>query len=100
MSEHASREHEIQTPREQYVYSLLRDRTSPVTLGELADWVNRWETSRFDYASRPQEDTHEELYEQVLPRLDSKGLLDFDVDRGLIRSVPAFSRPASRSVDG
>ena len=58
---------------------LLERRSGAVTLGELADEVSRAEGGAESLAA-----VHEDLFRRVLPSLDERGELRFDVERGIV----------------
>lgn len=61
---------------------LLEERSGAVTIGELAEAVSRAE------GVEDPGTVHEDLYRRVLPSLEERGELRFDVDRGIVLPEP------------
>lgn len=62
---------------------LLEERSGTVTIGELAEAVSRAEGVAEDPGA-----VHEDLYRKVLPSLEERGELRFDVERGIVFPEP------------
>jgi hypothetical protein len=69
--------------RSDRVLELLEDGPDEVILGELADAVFRAED-----AIESREEVHEDLFVRVLPSLEERGELRFDVERGVVIHEP------------
>lgn len=73
--------------RYQYLLRVAHALDTPSTLDEFADAMYEWECERGrELTGKSWSDIHEELYLIDLPVLDGAGHLDFDADRGLVRT--------------
>lgn len=70
--------------RYRYLLALAADLDRPVTIDRLVDPMFDWEEAAGGTRERSWHDVHEELYRVDLPVLDSAGLLEFDVENGLV----------------
>lgn len=70
------------TWRYRYLIRLAEGFDPPATVDEFADQVYEWERERG--VRKSWTDVHEELYRIDLPVLDGAGLVEFDVEQGLV----------------
>lgn len=82
--------------RYRYLLALTAELDRPVTIDRLVDPMVHWEDElEGDADGRSWHDIHEELYRVDLPVLDSAGLLEFNVENGLVYG-PDRERPQPR----
>lgn len=92
-TQHLSRDdifHILQTKRRRDVLRYLQTRTEPVELGELAEQIAAWEqeTTVDQLHSTERQRVYISLYQSHLPKLDNRGIVDYDKDRGFVTKTP------------
>lgn len=89
----------VDNPRIRCTERVLDEVTLPVTVGDLAERVHRFVADGEGTPSRA--DVHEDLFERVLPELDRRGQITFEVDVGLVRRATDPSPGVvARTLDG
>lgn len=78
--------HILQTRRRRDVLRYLRDADGPVELRDLAEQVAAWEhgTTVDGLSSGQRQRVYISLYQSHLPKLDNRGIVTYDKDRGLV----------------
>lgn len=86
--------HILQTRRRRDVLRYLRDADGPMTLRELAEEIAADEhgTTVENLTSSQRQRVYISLYQSHLPKLDTRGIVDYDKDRGIVESTPLASR--------
>ncbi|QSW98989.1 DUF7344 domain-containing protein [Haloterrigena alkaliphila] len=82
--------HLLQTSRRRHVLRYLRGADDPVTLREVAERIAAWEhdTTVENLSSSQRQRVYISLYQSHLPKLDTRGIIHYDKDRGTIESTP------------
>lgn len=86
--------HLLQTRRRRDALRYLRTRDDPVPLRDLAEQIAAWEhgTTVENLHSDQRQRVYISLYQTHLPKLDARGIVDYDKDRGTIASTPLTSQ--------
>ncbi|APX96229.1 DUF7344 domain-containing protein [Natronorubrum daqingense] len=86
--------HILQTQRRRDVLRYLRRSDEPVVLSDLAEQVAAWEheTTVANLHSDQRQRVYISLYQSHLPKLDARGIIDYDKDRGTIRTNPPLEQ--------
>ena len=86
--------HILQTSRRRHVLRYLRSADEPVTLRQLAERIAAWEheTTVENLNSDQRQRVYISLYQTHLPKLDTRGVVDYDKDRGTVESTPLAAR--------
>ncbi|WP_440764934.1 DUF7344 domain-containing protein [Natronorubrum sp. DTA7] len=81
--------HILQTRRRRDVLRYLRTNDDPVLLSDLAEQVAAWEheTTVENLHSDQRQRVYISLYQSHLPKLDTRGIIDYDKDRGTITAT-------------
>lgn len=82
--------HILQTKRRRDVLRYLRDADGPVRLRDLAERVAAWEqeTTVEHLSSDERQRVYISLYQSHLPKLDNRGIVEYDKDRGRVEATP------------
>ncbi|MXV61270.1 hypothetical protein GS429_04165 [Natronorubrum sp. JWXQ-INN-674] len=82
--------HLLQTRRRRDVLRYLRTTDGPVRLRDLAEQVAAWEqeTTIENLTSSQRQRVYISLYQSHLPKLDNRGIVDYDKDRGVVTATP------------
>ena len=105
--------HILQTNRRRDAISYLLDREGPVKMGEIAEHVaaKEHETTLAELTSTQRQRVYIPLYQSHLPKLDSKGVIEYDKSRGIVRPTDRIEifrpfieatseRPSGETADG
>ncbi|WP_436343780.1 DUF7344 domain-containing protein [Natronorubrum sp. FCH18a] len=86
--------HILQTRRRRDALRYLRANDDPVLLSDLAEQVAAWEheTTVENLHSDQRQRVYISLYQSHLPKLDTRGIIDYDKDRGTITSTSITPR--------
>ena len=86
--------HILQTSRRRHVLRYLRTADEPVMLRELAERIaaREHETTVENLTSSQRQRVYISLYQSHLPKLDTRGIVDYDKDRGTVESTPLASQ--------
>ena len=78
--------HILQTKRRRDVLRFLRDASEPVRMRDLAEQVAAWEqeTTIDRLSSSERQRVYISLYQSHLPKLDERGIVEYDKDRGIV----------------
>ena len=79
--------HILQTNRRRDAISYLLDREGPVKMGDIAEHVaaKEHETTVAELTSTQRQRVYIPLYQSHLPKLDTKGVIEYDKPRGIVR---------------
>lgn len=79
--------HILQTNRRRDAISYLLDREDPVKMSDIAEHVSatEHETTVAELTSTQRQRVYIPLYQSHLPKLDTKGVIDYDKPRGIVR---------------
>lgn len=79
--------HILQTNRRRDAISYLLDREGPVKMGEIAEHVaaKEHDTTVAELTSSQRQRVYIPLYQSHLPKLDKKGVIEYDKPRGIVR---------------
>jgi len=79
----------LRNQRRRYVLQYLKRMDDPVELGELATQVAAWEydTSVDEVSSEQRKRVYTTLQQTHLDKMDEAGIVEYDADRGVIRST-------------
>ena len=82
--------HILQTSRRRHVLRYLRTADEPVALRDLAERIAAWEheTTVENLNSSQRQRVYISLYQSHLPKLDTRGIIEYDKDRGIVESTP------------
>ncbi|MFC6718117.1 hypothetical protein ACFQGT_10805 [Natrialbaceae archaeon GCM10025810] len=82
--------HILQTRRRRDVLRYLREADGPVELRDLAEQVAAWEhgTTVDGLSSGQRQRVYISLYQSHLPKLDNRGIVAYDKDRGIVERRP------------
>lgn len=82
--------HILQTSRRRHVLRHLRRAGEPMTLRDLAERIaaREHETTVENLTSDQRQRVYISLYQSHLPKLDTRGIVDYDKDRGIVESTP------------
>ncbi|NUB92249.1 hypothetical protein HT576_14620 [Haloterrigena sp. SYSU A121-1] len=82
--------HILQTSRRRHVLRYLRRAGEPMTLRDLAERIaaDEHETTVENLTSDQRQRVYISLYQSHLPKLDTRGIVDYDKDRGIVESTP------------
>lgn len=96
--------HLLQTNRRRDVIEYLLDEDGPVKMGTLAEHVAALEhdTTVAELTSRQRQRVYVPLYQTHLPKLDEKGVIEYDKRRGIVRATDRveYFRPYLERRDG
>jgi len=83
--------HLLQTPRRRYVLQYLKEREGTVEMRDIAEQVAAWEneTSVQALTSDERHRVYIPLYQSHLPKLDEKGIIEYDQSRGTVKKMDA-----------
>ncbi|WP_101298275.1 DUF7344 domain-containing protein [Halegenticoccus soli] len=82
--------HVLQNQRRRRVLKYLQGREGPVGMRDVAEQVAAWEhdTTVEALASDERQRVYIALYQSHLPKLDEKGIVDYNQSRGLVERTP------------
>lgn len=82
--------HLLQNERRRNVLEYLRDREGPVQMRDIAEQVAAWEhdTTVQALMSDQRQRVYIALYQAHLPKLDEKGIIDYNQSRGIVEKKP------------
>ncbi|ELY57462.1 DUF7344 domain-containing protein [Natronolimnohabitans innermongolicus] len=82
--------HILQTSRRRHVLEYLRIGDEPMTLRTLAERIAAREhgTTVENLTSSQRQRVYISLYQSHLPKLDTRGIVEYDKDRGTVESTP------------
>ncbi|WP_137291730.1 DUF7344 domain-containing protein [Natronorubrum halophilum] len=86
--------HILQTRRRRDVLRYLHTADEPVRLRDLAEQIAAWEheVTVENLTSSQRQRVYISLYQSHLPKLDNRGIVSYDKDRGTIESTPLASQ--------
>ncbi|WP_440765722.1 DUF7344 domain-containing protein [Natronorubrum sp. DTA7] len=81
--------HVLQTNRRRDAIAYLLDRDGPVKMSDVAEYVAAKEndTTVANLTSAQRQRVYIPLYQSHLPKLDKKGIVEYDQSRGIVRST-------------
>ena len=81
--------HVLQTNRRRDAIAYLLDRDGPVKMSDVAEYVAAKEngTTVANLTSAQRQRVYIPLYQSHLPKLDKKGIIEYDQPRGIVRST-------------
>lgn len=81
--------HVLQASRRRDALRYLRDADEPVRLRDLAEHVAAWEhdVSVAELTSTQRQRVYISLYQTHLPKLDEKGIVEYDKERGVLEAT-------------
>lgn len=95
--------HILQTNRRRDAISYLLDREGPVKMSDIAEHVSakEHETTVAELTSTQRQRVYIPLYQSHLPKLDEKGVIDYDKPRGIVRPTERIEvfRPYLEAVE-
>lgn len=95
--------HLLQTSRKRDVISHLLDTDGPIKMGELAELVSakEHETTVAELTSTQRQRVYVSLYQNHLPELDTKGFIEYNQSRGIVRPTDRLEvfRPYLEAAD-
>lgn len=82
--------HILQNGRRRKVLRYLRNTHGPVRMRDIAEQVAAWEhdTTVEDLSSDQRQRVYIPLYQSHLPKLDKKGVIDYQKNRGIVERKP------------
>ncbi|WP_423746433.1 hypothetical protein V5735_18495 (plasmid) [Haladaptatus sp. SPP-AMP-3] len=86
--------HLLQSQRRRAAIRYLGDADGPVEMCDLAEQVAAWENDTTAHAptSDERQRAHIPSYQSHLPKLDEKGVIDYDKNRGIVEQTPLVSQ--------
>jgi hypothetical protein len=86
--------HLLQNERRRSVLEYLRDREGPVQMRDIAEQVAAWEhdTTVQALMSDQRQRVYIALYQAHLPKLEKKGIIDYNQSRGIVEKKPAAQK--------
>lgn len=86
--------HLLQNERRRNVLRYLRDREGPVQMRDIAEQVAAWEhdTTVQALMSDQRQRVYIALYQAHLPKLDEKGIIDYNQSRGIVEKNPRAAK--------
>ncbi|WP_231189370.1 hypothetical protein [Haladaptatus sp. DYF46] len=79
--------HLLQVQRRRFALHYLQETTEPVVMSDLAEQVAAWEhgTTIGNLQSKERQRAYISLYQSHLPKLDEKGVIEYDQARGIVK---------------
>ncbi len=95
--------HLLQASRRRDVIAYLMDNDEPIKMGDLAEIVSAKEhdTTVAELTSTQRQRVYIPLYQEHLPKLDTKGIIEYNQQRGIVRPTDrlALFQPHLEAVD-